>query len=149
MSSGPEFRVVWLWETLVSGWGSLWESSSFVPWFLPSVFREVSGAVPEWHCIRGFRRNSSSRDRAPKMRLSVLLNSLVNFLVTLPSISSETWVIESSCDLGAVEFCAKLLLGCSSQFSLFRTASFRLLLWVAVLYGTSDEQRLLRNFFME
>ena len=29
-SSGPEFCVFWLWEMLASGWGSFWESSSFV-----------------------------------------------------------------------------------------------------------------------
>ena len=46
-SSGPEFSIVWLWETLVSEWGSLWESSSFVPWFVPSAFRDVSGVDPE------------------------------------------------------------------------------------------------------
>ena len=32
----------------------------------------------------------------------------------------------SSYDLGALEFCAKLLLGCSSQFSLFNAANFLL-----------------------
>ena len=40
----------------------------------------------------------------------------------------------SSCDLGTFEFCAKLLLGCSPQFSLFRAASFFLFL-VAISTG--------------
>ena len=91
-SSGPEFRVVWLWKMPASGQASLWESSSFVPWIAPNVFRDVFGAVPEWPWISGFMRKSSRRDNAPNMRFSVLLNSCDNFFLTLPSISSETWV---------------------------------------------------------
>ena len=60
--------------------------------------------------------------------------------MTLPSISSETWVIESSCDLGTFEFYAKLLPGFSSQFSLFKAASF-FLFRVAI----STEKRILRD----
>ena len=81
---GPEFRVVWLWERLASGWGCLWESSSIAPWFVPSVFRDVFGADPEWPWISGFRRNSPSRVRALKMRLSVLLRFLDSSFVSLP-----------------------------------------------------------------
>ena len=123
-SSGPEFQVVWLWKMPASGGGSLWKSSSFVPWFVPYAFRDVSGAVPEWPWISGFMRKSSRGDSASKMRFSVLLNSRDNFVLTPPSISSETWVMLSSCDLGTFDFCSKLLLGCSSQFSLFSDASF-------------------------
>ena len=92
-SSGPELCVVWLWKMPASGWGSLRELSSFVPWFEPYAFRDVSGAVPEWPWISGFMRKSSRRDNAPKMRFSVLLNSWDNFFVSLPSISWETWVM--------------------------------------------------------
>ena len=92
-SSGPESRAVWLWEMPASGWKSLWESSSFVPWFLPYAFLDVSGAVPEWLWISGFMRKSSSRDNAPNMRFSVLPNSWDTFFVTPPAISSETWVM--------------------------------------------------------
>ena len=37
------------------------------PGLFPSAFRDVSGADPERPCISGFRRNSSNRDRTPKM----------------------------------------------------------------------------------
>ena len=93
LSSGPKFCVIWLLERPASGWGLLWESSSFVPWLILHTFRDVSGAVPEWPWVSGFMKKSSSRASAPSMRFSVLLNSCDNFLVTLPSISSETWVM--------------------------------------------------------
>ena len=83
-------------------------SSSLVPWLVRTRFRDISGAVPEWPWISGFRRKSSRRDSAPKVRISDLLNSRDNFFVTLTSICSETWVIQSSCDLGTFEFCVKL-----------------------------------------
>ena len=92
-SSGSEFRVVWLWKMLGSRWGSLWKLSPFVPWFVLYVFRDISGAVPEWPWISRFMRKSSRRDNAPNMRFSVLLNSWDNFFVTFPSNSSETWVM--------------------------------------------------------
>ena len=63
------------------------------PWFLLSVFRDISGADADWTWSSGFSRNSSSWERAPKKRLSVLLNSLDSFFVILASISSKTWVI--------------------------------------------------------
>ena len=69
---------------LVSGWWSLWESLSFVPLFVPSVFWDATGLDPECPQISGFRRNLSSWERAPKMRLSVLLNSLGNFFLLYP-----------------------------------------------------------------
>ena len=68
-----------------------------------------SGCGMAW--INGFMRKSSRRDYASNMRFSALLNSWDNFFVNLPSISSEIWVMCSSCDLGTFEFCAKLLLG--------------------------------------
>ena len=46
----------------------------------------------------------------------------------------ETCVIKSSCDLVTLVFYARLLLGCSSQVSLLRAASFRLFLRVAIFY---------------
>ena len=74
-SFGPEFCVVWPRELPASGWGSLWESSSFVPWFSTFVFRNLPGTVLECVCICWFRRNSSNLNRAPKVRDSVLLYS--------------------------------------------------------------------------
>ena len=58
-SSEPEFCIVGLWETLATGWASLWEASSFVPWFVPSAFRDGSGVDPEWPWNSRFSRNSS------------------------------------------------------------------------------------------
>ena len=130
-TSGPEFCVLWLRKMPASGWGSLWESSSFVPWFSKLVFRNVPGTVPECVRICGFKRNSFNLDRAPKMRDSVLLNSWDSFLVTLPSIS-ETCVIYSSLILGTDVFRDRPFLGCSSSVSLVTTANFRLFLNVAI-----------------
>ena len=115
-----------------SGWGSLWESSSFVPWFSTFVFRNVPGTVSECVVICGFKRNSSNLDRAPKMRDFVLLNSWDSFLVTLPSISSETCVIYSSLILGTDVFRDWPFLGFPSCVSLVTAANFRLFLNVAI-----------------
>ena len=123
-----------------SAWGSLRESSSFAPWFSPLVFRNVPGTVPECVRICGFKRNSSNLDGAPKKRDSVLLNSSDSFLVTLPSLSSETWVIYSSSILGMDVFRDWPLLGCSSCISLVMAANFRLFLNVASFEGKSATQ---------
>ena len=131
-TSGPEFCVVWLRKRPASGWGSLWESSSFVPWLSTFVFRNVSGTVLECVRICWFRRNSSNLDRAPKMRDSVLLNSWDSFLVTLPSISSESCVIYSSLILGTDVFRDWPFLEFSSCVSLVTAANFRLFLNVAI-----------------
>ena len=118
-----------------SGWGSLWESSSFVPWFSRFVFRNVPGTVSECVRICWFKRNSSNLDRAPNMRDSVRLNSWDSFLVTLPSISSETSVIYSSLILGTDVFRDWPFLGCSSCVSLVTAANFRLFLNVFIFEG--------------
>ena len=125
VSESIEWRD-WQTEGPTSGWGSLSESSSFVPWFSTFVFRNVPGTVPECICICGFKRNSSNLERAPKMRDSVLLSSWDSFLVTLPSISSETCVIYSSLILGTDVFRDWPLLGCFSCVSLVTAANFRL-----------------------
>ena len=116
-SFGPEFCVVWPRKMPASGWGSLWESSSFVPRFSTFVFRNVPGSVLECVCICGFERNSSNLDRASEMRDSIRLNSWDSFLVILPSISSETRVIYSSLILGTDVFRDWPFLGCSSTYS--------------------------------
>ena len=79
-----------------------------------------------------FKRNSSNLERAPKMRDSVLLNSWDSFLVTLPSICSETCVIYSSLILGTDVFRDWPFLGFSSCVSLVTAANFRLFLNVAI-----------------
>ena len=69
------------------------------------------------------------------MRESVLLNSWDVFLVTLPSISSETCVIYYSLILGTDVFREWLFLGCSSCVSLVMAANFRFFLNVAIFEG--------------
>ena len=134
-SFGPKFCVVWPQKMPASGWGSLWESSSFVPWFSTFSFRNVPGTVPECVVICWFQRKSSNLDRAPKMRDSVRLNSWDSFLLTLPSISSETCVIYSSLVLGTDVFRDWPFLGCSSCVSLVTAANFRFFLTVANFEG--------------
>ena len=118
------------------------------PHSFPGLCHMRCGTSPEWPCISGFKRESSRRDNAPNTRFSVLLNSWDNFFVTLPSISSENWVMQSSCDLRTFEFWAKLLLGRSSQFSLFNAANFLLLLRVAIFYGENNYQWLIIDCFL-
>ena len=139
--SRSEFWVVWPQKMPASGWGSLWESSSFVPWFSTFVFRNVPGTVSECVCICWFERKSSNLVRAPKMGDSVLLNSWDSFLVTLPSISSETCVIYSSLILGTDVFRDWPFLGSSSCVSLVTAANFRLFLNVAIF-----EEKMLRRY---
>ena len=107
-------------------------SSSFVPWFSMFVFRNVPGTVPECVRICAFKRNSSNLNRADEMCDSVLLNSRHSFLVTLPSISSETCAIYSSLILGTDLFRDWPFLGCSSCVCLVTAANFRLFLNAAI-----------------
>ena len=131
-TSWPEFCVVWLRKRPASGWGSLMESSSFVPWFSTFVFRNVPGTVLECVCICWFERNSSNLDKAFEMRDSIRLNSWDSFLVILPSISSETCEIYSSLILGTDVFRDWPFLGFSSCVSLVTAANFRLFLNIAI-----------------
>ena len=129
---GPRFCIVWPPKMPASGWGSLWESSSFVPRFSTFLFRKVPGTLSECVRICWFKRNSSNLDRSPKMRDSVLLNSWDSFLLTLPAISSETCVIYSSLILGTDVFRDWPFLVCSSCVFLVTAANFRLFLNVAI-----------------
>ena len=88
-SSGPEFCIIWSWKMPASGWRSLWESSSFVPWLVLNAFRDVSGAVPEWPWFSGLMRKSSRSANAPSMQFSVLLNSCDNFFGLSPRIPQK------------------------------------------------------------
>ena len=119
-------------EGPTSGWGSSWERSSFGSWFFTFVFRNVPGKVPECVRICEFKRNSSILDRAPKMRDSVLLNSWDSFLVTLPSISSESCLIYSWLILGTDVFRDWPFRGCCFCVSRATAANFRLFLNVAI-----------------
>ena len=121
------------WRVPFSGWESSWEWSLFGSWLSTFVFRNVPGTVPECVRICGFKRNSSNLDTAPKMRVSVLLNSWNSFLAP-SSISSETCMICSSLILGTEVFRDWSFLGCFSCVSLATAANFHLLLSVAILF---------------
>ena len=81
------------------------------------LFLDVPGTSTEKARTCGFRRNSSSSDKAPKIRGSVLLNSFESFLVTLSSISSKSWEMSFRVDSGSSMFCAVLFLLPSSAAS--------------------------------
>ena len=117
-----------------SGPGSSEGRSSLVPWLSKLLLLEVPGATTEQVRTCGFKRNSSSFDKAPKIRDSVLLNSFESFLVTLPSISSETWEIYSWVSSGSRTLGAFPLLVLSGV-SLETAANFLLFLNVAILLG--------------
>ena len=108
------FRTGIAYGTIPSGFPVFWV-------VVPGCFRNRYGTSP----ICGFRRNSSSFNKAPKMRDSVRLNSLENFLVTLPSISSETWEMYSWAIPGSSVFCDWLFLVISGV-SLETAANFLL-----------------------
>ena len=147
-SFGPRFCVVWPRKMPASGWGSLWESSSFVPWFSTFVFRNVPGTVPECVVICWFKRNLSNLDRGPKMRDSVRLNSWDSLLVTLPSICSETCVIYSSLILGTDVFRDWPFLGFSSCVSLVTAANFRLFSTLPSFWKENATQLWRLNYFV-
>ena len=79
-STSELFRLPeWLEETIASGQGSFGERSPLGSRFPESLFLDVPGKATEQVRTCGFRRNSSSWDRAPKIRDSVRLNSFESF----------------------------------------------------------------------
>ena len=134
-----KFSAVWLWETPASGWRSLWESSSFVPWFLRSVFRDVSGAIPEWPWISGFRRKSSRRDaafRPTELLGQILCYSTLNFFGNFSDIvflwSENIWVL---CQVTPKMFLTILLVNCC-KFSLIpQSCDFLREKWRSVIFA--------------
>ena len=71
---------------------SFWEQSSDGSWLYILGVRDISGTGPEWNRTCGFRMSSTNLERTPKMRLSVLLNSWDNIIVTLPqSLPTPEW----------------------------------------------------------
>ena len=97
----------------------------------------------------GSKKNSSTLDRTPKMRPSVLLNAWDSFLVTLPSICSETWFMYSSSVLGSDVFRDWPFLGYSSGVSLAAAASFFLFFNVAIFRReTAMQWSRLNRFFV-
>ena len=80
------------WELYTtSGQGSFRKRSPVGSRFSESLFLDVPGTATEQVRTCGFKKNLSNLDRAPNIPDSVRLNSFESFLVTLSSISSETW----------------------------------------------------------
>ena len=132
-SSSEPFRLPeWLVENIASGQGSLRERSPMGSRFSESLFLDVPGRATEQVRTCGFRRNSSSLDKAPKKRDSVRLSSFESFSVTLPSISSETWEIYSWAISESSVFCGWLFL-VFSGVSLEIADNFLLFLKVAMI----------------
>ena len=119
-------------ENTTSGQGLSRERSPVGSRLSELLFLDVPGTATEQVRTCGLRRNSSSLDKPPKMRDSVLLNSWESFLVTLPSISSETWVMYSSAIPGLSVFCDWLFL-VFSGVSLETAANFLSFLIVAMI----------------
>ena len=87
------------------------------PHWVPGFLSCCTWMFPEQVRTCGFRRNSSSFDRAPKIRDFVRLNSFESFLVTVPSIFSETWEMYSWAIFGSSVFCISFF--SSDIFKLF------------------------------
>ena len=132
-STSELFRLPEWWEEiLASGQGSSRERSPVGSRFSELLFLDVPGTATEQVRTCGFRRKSSSLDRAPKIRDSVRLNSFERFLVTLPSISSESWGMYSWAISGSGVFCEWLFLVFLSV-SLETAANFLLFLKIAMI----------------
>ena len=100
--------------------------------FSELLFLDVPGTATEQVQTCRFRTNSSSLDKAPKMRDSVQLSSLESFSVTLPSISAENWEMYSWAIPGWNLFCDWLFL-VFSGISLETAANFLLFLNVVMI----------------
>ena len=124
----PEWEV----ENNASGQGSPRERSPVGFRFSDSLFLDVPRKATEQVQNCGLRRNSSSSDKAPKMWDSFWLNFFETLLITLPSISSETWEMYSWAISGSSVFCDWLFL-VFSGVSLETAANFPFFLKVAMI----------------
>ena len=132
----------WVWVNWVAG---------LIDWGLRFRMGIILGTIPSWFLVfyirvpgcsqNGYgvcpylwvqKSNSSNLDRAPKMRDSILLNIWEKFLVTLPSISSQTWVIYTSLILGMDVYRDWPFPGCSFCVFLDMITSFHLFLNIAI-----------------
>ena len=132
-SCSESFRLlVWQAENTTSGQGSSRERSPVGSRFSGLLFLDVPRKATEQVRTCGFRKNSLSLDKAPKMHDSVRLTFRESFLVTLPSIFSETWVMYSSAIPGLSVLCDWLFL-VFSGVSLETAANFLLFINVAII----------------
>ena len=132
-SWSESFRLlVWQAETTNSEQGLFRERTPVCSGFSELLFLEVPGTTTEEVQDFGFRRNLSSLDKAHKMRNFVRLVSWGSFLVTLPSTSSEIWVMYFSAIPGLSVFCGWLFY-LFSGVSLETAPNFLLSLNVAMI----------------
>ena len=134
-------------EYTTSGQGSFKERSPKGSRFSVLLLLDVPGTAAEQVRTCGFRTNSSSLDKATKMRDSVRLNSWEIFLVTLPSISSENWVMYSSVNPWLNVFCEWLFLVLSGV-SLETADNFLLFLDVAIILKEKLRQLWKLNWYI-
>ena len=104
------------------------------PHWVPDFLSCCSWTFTEQVRTCGFRRNLSSLDKAPRIRDSVRLKFFESFLLTLPSISSETWEMYSWANSGSSVFCDWLSLAFSGV-SLETAANFLLFLKMPWYWG--------------
>ena len=89
----------------------------------------VSGCVrsrSESPWFSGFRKNSSGWKRLPTMRFFVLMNCLESLLLLQTSITSETWLIQSSCAEVALVFLCQVVPRTFSIFFLVKVCKLSL-----------------------
>ena len=116
----PDFRIFWLPKMPASGWGSLWESSSFVPWFVLNAFWDISGVVPERPWTTGFKRKSSFTWAKWVGNVSLYRNypqkirNIRMYSVLYPE-SNFWWVFRNGSGMVPETF-HNSFLGCSSKF---------------------------------
>ena len=131
-SSEPLRLPEWWEENTASGQASVRERSPVGSWFSQSLFFNIPGTATEHVRTCGFIRNSSSLDKAPKIRDSVRLNCFESFSITLAAISSESREICSGAISGSSVFCDRLFF-VFSGVSLETAANFLLFLKVAMI----------------
>ena len=130
--SEPFRLLVWQTENTTSVQGLSRERSPMGSRFSELLIMDVTGTATEQVRTCGFRKNSPSLDKAPKMRDSVRLCSWESFLETLRSFSLKTWAMYSSAIPGSSVFCDRLFL-VFSGVSLETAANFLLFLNVAMI----------------
>ena len=119
-----KFLNDWIRDTPISGWDSFCERSSFLSWFSPFEFRDITRTMPEWTRPCGCRKSSSGVGRAAILWLFILRYSWDSFFVTLTSNSVDNLVKYFSWTLGTFEFRAWLFFRCLSWLFFLMAASF-------------------------
>ena len=133
-------------ENITSRQGSFKKRSPVGSQFSEFSFPDVHGTATEQVRLCGFRRNSPRSKKAPKIRGSVRLTTLESFIVSLSSISAETWEMHSWAIPGSSVFCDWLFLE-FSDVSLETAANFLSFLNVAMILKKNFCQLWKLHFF--